>query len=283
MTKRLLKKYKLLKFYQEDLWGKLSLRIKFKKLKINRLFHEILREKRVFKTELNKERDRLKKKYGLDIPNLTNIQRKRRLYQFRMAFREFSKHLRRMHFRAPFNFRTDKGKPRRKVRRLTRFARRLKNRHKFIKFSTQSMNVRQFRSYLRKSRQARSSVLQFFRLFETRIDTLAFRLNLVESSAEARQMVNHRNFLINGNVLGFPSSYIDMFDVFSVKNKQFFYERSLSLFKKGVILFSLPTYLEVNLRIMSAIVYTWPTPLKVSYYRKIDFRLLSAIGPKMSK
>jgi len=190
--------------------------------------------------------------------------------------------LRRIHFRAPFNFRTDKGTPKRKTRRLSRFARRLKNRHKLKKFSTQSMNVRQFRSYLRKARQSRSVFIQFFRLLETRVDTLVFRLNLSESSGEARQLVNHRNFLINGKVVGFPSASIDMFDVFSVKNKNFFYNKSISLFKKGVIVFSVPVYLEVNFRIMSAIVYTWPLPYKVSYVRKLDAKLLASIGPKMS-
>lgn len=281
MSKRLSKKYKLLKFYQEDLWGKLALRVSFKKLKINRLFHEILREKKAFKIELSKERDRLRKKYGVDRASLSNVQRKRRLNLFRSAFRDFSKNLRRMHFRAPFNFRTDKGVPRRKTRRLSRFARRLKNRHKFRRFSTQSMNVRQFKSYLRKARQNRSTILQFFRLFETRVDTLSFRLNLVESSGEARQLINHRNFLINGSVVGFPSECINMFDIFSVKDKHFFHQKSLSLFKKGVIIFSLPSYIEINFRIMSAVIYTWPLPYKVSYVRRIDARLLSAIGPRM--
>jgi len=282
MSKRLDKKYKLLKFYQEDLWGKLALRISFKKTKINRLFHEIFREKNAFKSELAKERDRLKKKFRVDEPFSSDFQRKKRNALFRTAFNEFVKNLRRIHFRAAFNFRTDKGKPKRKTRRLSRFARRLKNRHKLRKFSTQAMNVRQLRSYIRKARRTRAVFIQFFRFLETRMDTLAFRLNLVQSSGEARQLVNHRNFMINGNIVGFPTKSIDIFDVFSVKDKQFFYNKSLNLFKKGLIIFSLPAYLEVNLRIMAAIIYIWPLPSKVSYVRKIDARLLVSAGPRMS-
>lgn len=282
MSKRFAKKYKLLKFYQEDLWGKLAIRLSFKKLKINRLFHEILREKSAFRTELNKERERLRQKFGLDKPFATDVERKRRTALFRSAFHDFSKNLRRIHFRAPFNFRTDKGKPRRKTRRLSRFAIRLKNRHKLRRFSTQSMNVRQFRNYLRLARKNRSVFVQFFRLMETRVDTLVFRLNLAASAGEARQLVNHRNFLINGRVVGFPTERIDFFDVFSIRDKKFFYDRSLSFFRQGVIVFSLPSYLEVNLRIMSAVVYTWPIPQKVSYVRKIDAKLLVAKGPRMS-
>jgi ribosomal protein S4 len=282
MSKRLDKKYKLLKFYQEDLWGKLALRISFKKTKINRLFHEIFREKNAFKSELAKERERLKKKFRVDEPFSSDFQRRKRNALFRTAFNEFVKNLRRIHFRAAFNFRTDKGKPKRKTRRLSRFARRLKNRHKLRKFSTQSMNVRQLRSYIRKARKTRVVFIQFFRFLETRIDTLAFRLNLVQSSGEARQLVNHCNFLVNGNVVGFSTKSIDICDVFSVKDKQFFYDKSLNLFKKGLVIFSLPAYLEVNLRIMSAIVYVWPIPAKVSYVRKIDAKLLASAGPRMS-
>jgi ribosomal protein S4 len=281
MSKRITKKYKLLKFYQEDLWGKLALRVSFKKIKINRIFHEIFREKNAFKSELVKERDRLKKKFGIDKPFSSDLQRKKQNTLFRLAFQEFSKSLRKIHFRASFNFRTDKGKPKRKIRRLTHFARSLKNRHKLRKFSTESMNVRQFRRYLKKARKSKSVFIQFFRLLETRVDTLAFRLNLGNSSGEIRQLVNHSNFLINGQIVSFPTQTIDIFDVFSVKNKEFFYKSSLSLFKKGMIIFSLPFYLEVNFRIMSAVIHVWPLPYKVPYLIKIYARLLVAAGPKM--
>ena len=276
MSKRLVKKYKLLKFYQEDLWGKLALRLTFKKIKVNRLFHEIFQEKNIFKSELEKERDRLRKKFRVDEPFSSDQQRRRRNSLFRAAFQEFMKNLRRIHFRAAFNFRVDKGKPKRKIRRLSGFARRLKNRHKLRKFSTQAMNVRQLRNYIRKARISNGIFLRFFKLLETRADTLAFRLNLVSSSGEARQLVNHKNFIINGRIVDFPTESIEMYDVFSVKNKEFFYKRSLSFFKKGLIIFSLPVYLEVNLRIMSAVIYIWPTVSTVSYVRKIDAKLLAA-------
>jgi ribosomal protein S4 len=282
MSKRLTKKYKLLKFYQEDLWGKLATRLSFKKVKINRLFHEIFMEKNVYRTELDKERQRLKKKFRIDEPFSSDFQRRKRNVLFRKAFQEFVKSLRRIHFRAAFNFRTDKGKPRRKTRRLSRFARRLKNRHKLRKFATQSMTVRQLRSYIRKARKSRFVFVKFFKLLETRVDTLAFRLNFVQSSGEARQLVNHRNFIINGKIVGFPTEAIDIYDVFSVKNKQFFYDRSLFLFHKGLIVSSLPFYLEVNFRIMSAIIFTAPLPSKISYVRKIDAKLLAAAGSRVN-
>jgi small subunit ribosomal protein S4 len=142
------------------------------------------------------------------------------------------------------------------------------------------MNVRQFRNYVRKARKTNAVFLQFFRSLETRIDTLVFRLNLAKTAGEARQLVNHRNFLINGNSVGFSSESINMFDVFSVKDKSFFYKKSVELFRRNFILFSLPSYLEVNLRIMSAVIFMWPQSSKVPYTRKIDARALVSGGPK---
>jgi hypothetical protein len=187
MTKRIQNRYKLLKFYQEDLWGRLAIKKSFKKVKINRLFHEIFQEKNAFRNELQRERLKIRERVGLNHSGLSFREKKRRNYEFKKLFREFSKALRHMYFKTPFNFRIDKGKPKRKIRRLTRFARRLKNRHKLRRFATESMTVRQLRNYFRKARKFKLVFVQFFRLLETRTDTLAVRLNLVYSSGEARQ------------------------------------------------------------------------------------------------
>lgn len=281
MTKRLKNRYKLLKFYQEDLWGRLAIRKNFKKVKVNRLFHEIFQEKNAFRNELEVERSKIRVRLGVDDSSISDLERKRRNAEYKRVFRDFVKSLRHMFFRIPFNFRIDKGKPKRKIRRLTRFARRLKNRHMLRRFATQSMNVRQLRSYFRKARKSKLVFVQFFRLLETRADTLAFRLNFAESAGEARQFVNHLNFLRNGSIISFPMESIDIYDVFSVKDKQFFYDKVISLFSKKLIVSSIPIYLEVNFRIMSAIIYTWPSRSKVFYLRNLDASLLAANGPRI--
>jgi small subunit ribosomal protein S4 len=281
MTKRIQNRYKLLKFYQEDLWGRLAIRKSFKKVKINRLFHEIFQEKTAFKNELQKERLKIRERVGLNQTGLSYKEKKRRNYEFKKLFREFSKALRHMYFRIPFNFRIDKGKPKRKIRRLTRFARRLKNRHKLRRFATQSMTVRQLRNYFRQAKKFKLVFVQFFRLLETRADTLAVRLNFVYSSGEARQLLNHQNFLINGHLVKYSTESINIFDVFSVKDKNFFYFKSLNLFKNKLIISSLPYYLEINFRIMSAIIFTWPLASKVFYLRNLDAKVLAANGPRI--
>src|SRR6185312_9000428 len=281
MTKRLKNRYKLLKFYQEDLWGRLAISKSFKKIKVNRLFHEIFLEKNAFRNELAKERVKIRARVGVDSPGLSDLERKRRNITFKRLYRDFAKSLRHIYFKIPFNFRIDKGKPKRKVRRLTRYARRLKNRHKLRRFATQSMTVKQLRGYFRRARRMKSVFVEFFRLLETRADTLAFRLNFVASAGEARQLLNHRNFVINGSVVSFPMESIDIYDVFSVKDKQFFYDKILSLFAGKLVITSIPVYIEVNFRILSAIIYTWPTSSKIFYVRNLDARLLAANGPRI--
>jgi len=87
--------------------------------------------------------------------------------------------------------------------------------------------------------------------------------------------------LINGKVVSFPTESIDIFDVFSVRDKQLFYNKVLELFSKNVIVSSIPGYLEVNFRIMAAIIYIWPTKSKVFYFRNLDACLLAANGPRI--
>src|SRR5271156_1570322 len=80
MTRRIRNKYRILKFYQEDLWGKLALRLAFKKIKLNRLFHEIFQEKNVFRSDVARERERLKAKYKVNDLHISNLERDELLF-----------------------------------------------------------------------------------------------------------------------------------------------------------------------------------------------------------
>lgn len=293
MSKRLIKKYKLLRFYEEDLWGQLEFHPTFKKVKINRIFYKEKEAWIRFQQELAVERERCRRVYHLDSPAPSEAVRRRRYAEYKRAMDAFTKSLRRMRFKAPFNFRIDKGRPRRQKRVFKSYAVLLRNRHQFLKFSTQAMNVHQFRGYLRKIRRGKASFINFYRFMESRVDTLVFRLNFAETAGEARQLVNHRNFLINGQVVGIPSDYIEFGDVFSVKDKEFFRTKVLESFKKKRVYFNLPVYLEINFRILSAILFMWPTQDRVSYFsasggRKLNknlasrVRLLAAAGPRMT-
>jgi ribosomal protein S4 len=291
MTKRIQRKYKLLRFYQEDLWGRLGISHTIKNVKINRLLREIQLEKTFFRREIQEESSRLKKKFGvLDMKTMQSLRGAARniawknFKRYKLALADFMEDLRVNRIRPDFNFRTDIGKPKRKTRFLSNFGRRMKLRQKLRRFTTAAMGVRQFRNYLRKARKHVTLILFFFRLFETRLDTLVFRLNLALTSGEARQLVNHGNFIINGREIIFPTHSIDVYDVMSVKDKQKFFDRALTYFQNQMIISSIPSYLEVNFRIMSAVLFINPLPNKVSYQspEKFDFKLLASSGPKFN-
>jgi ribosomal protein S4 len=181
-----------------------------------------------------------------------------------------------------FSFRIDIGTPKRLRKKITNYTRRLKSRHILRLFSGGAMNVRQFRSYLKKTRKQSSLILYFFKLFETRLDTLVYRFNFFDSPGQIRQSINHANFLINGKLVIFAGQHIDYFDVLSVRLKKMFFNKLIHRFKTHKVLFSIPFFIEINFRIMCLTIYCNPSPKKIFYPTKIPGALMASVGPRFS-
>jgi len=56
-------------------------------------------------------------------------------------------------------------------------------------------------------------------ILELRLDNVVFRMGLASSRAEARQLVNHGHFLINGSKVDIPSYAVEVGDVIEVKDR----------------------------------------------------------------
>ncbi len=56
-------------------------------------------------------------------------------------------------------------------------------------------------------------------MLETRLDNVAFRLGFASSRKEARQLVNHGHFKVNGKKVNIPSYTVKAGDVITVKDK----------------------------------------------------------------
>lgn len=69
-----------------------------------------------------------------------------------------------------------------------------------------------------------------FKLLELRLDNVVFRMGLAASRAEARQLVVHGHFLLNGSKADIPSLLTTVGDVIQVKDKS----RSTEKFKSLV-------------------------------------------------
>ncbi len=81
-------------------------------------------------------------------------------------------------------------------------------------------------------------------LLERRLDNVIYRMGIGASRAQARQLVNHGHFLVNGRKVNIPSYVIKVGDVITVKeskasNKYF---EALKAMKAG----TMPKWLEFN-------------------------------------
>ena len=69
-----------------------------------------------------------------------------------------------------------------------------------------SVLEKQFRNYFAKAEQRQGMTGEnLLRLLEMRLDNVVYRMGFARSRAEARQLVNHRHFTVNGRPTDIPS------------------------------------------------------------------------------
>lgn len=77
---------------------------------------------------------------------------------------------------------------------------------------------KQFRNYFKKAdRQQGITGENLLVLLERRLDNVVYRLGFASSRAEARQLVNHGHFTINGKKASIPSMMVRVGDVIQVR------------------------------------------------------------------
>jgi len=91
--------------------------------------------------------------------------------------------------------------------KVSEFGRQLREKQKMRRIY--GVLERQFERYMRdasaRKGQTGGALLS---LLETRLDNVIYRLNLATSRAQARQLVRHRHFLLNGKRVGIPSMQV---------------------------------------------------------------------------
>src|SRR5436190_3079220 len=107
-------------------------------------------------------------------------------------------------------------------------------------------------------------------VLEMRLDNLVYRLGFADSRAQARQLVNHGHFAVNGRKTDIPSFIAKPNDVISVRERakglEYFKIRALLLAQKGV-----PAWLRLDTNEMSGRVLTLPsrTDLELPLYEAL--------------
>ncbi|MFA5843725.1 MAG: 30S ribosomal protein S4 [Coriobacteriia bacterium] len=117
---------------------------------------------------------------------------------------------------------------------------------------------KQFRTYYEiASRLPGITGENLLRLLESRIDNVVYRLGLASSRDEARQLVRHGHYLVNGRRVDIPSYRVRPGDVIAVCEKA----RNLTVLKAALISSAkteVPGWLEVDVEKLSGKVLSAP-------------------------
>ncbi len=79
---------------------------------------------------------------------------------------------------------------------------------------------RQFRRYFAEAERRKGNTGDnLLQLLESRLDNVAYRMGFGSTRAEARQLVSHKAFMVNGQVVNIPSYMVKSDDVVAVREK----------------------------------------------------------------
>ena len=118
---------------------------------------------------------------------------------------------------------------------------------------------KQFRGYFEKAdRQKGITGTNLLLFLEKRLDNMVFRMGFANSRNEARQLIRHNHFLVNGRSVNIPSYLVNAGDEVSVKVKSRDVER-ISEAMETVARRGVPQWLELDKENFRAVVKTLPT------------------------
>jgi small subunit ribosomal protein S4 len=105
------------------------------------------------------------------------------------------------------------GKPTRQ--KVSEYGRQLREKQKMRRYY--GVHETQFANYFAEaSRVPGQTGKTFLSLLERRLDNVIYRLNLATSRSQARQLVTHRHFRLNGKIVNVPSIIMKPGDVISI-------------------------------------------------------------------
>ncbi len=94
------------------------------------------------------------------------------------------------------------------------------------------------------------------RLLETRLDNAVYRMGFASSRKEARQLVRHGHFTVNGRKVDIPSFVVSIGDVIKVKEKSM---SSVKFKERAEAAANVPNWVQVNFENLEGKVVSLPT------------------------
>lgn len=105
----------------------------------------------------------------------------------------------------------------------------------------------------------------FAYFLESRLDVVLYRSNFFSSIFAAKQFINHKKVFVNGMLVNKPGYRLKIDDVVHIKNSAIFYENLKYRLEKNMILTNHPSYLFVNYKLGLIKLISLPTNEKVPY------------------
>ncbi len=93
---------------------------------------------------------------------------------------------------------------------------------------------------------------------ESRLDNVVYTLGWASSRAEARQLVTHAHYLVNGNKVDIPSYLLKVGDVVTIKSKSRDSEKIKAVVENNASR-PVPAWLDINRETLEAKVVAMPT------------------------
>jgi small subunit ribosomal protein S4 len=102
--------------------------------------------------------------------------------------------------------------------KISEFGRQLREKQKMRRYY--GVLETQFSNYFRQAQRVKGQTgATFLQLLERRLDNVVYRLNLAQSRPQARQLVTHRHFRLNGRIVNVPSIIVKAGDVISIADR----------------------------------------------------------------
>lgn len=155
-------------------------------------------------------------------------------------------------------------------KKLSDYGMRLQEKQK-LKFLYGGLREGQFRRYFEEAaKTAGNTGIVLLQLLERRLDNVVYRLGFAKTRRQARQLVKHGHFLVNGKKVDIPSYRVDANDIIELREKS----KNLSVFKEnleGRDPRSVPKWLELDRDSMRGKVVEIPQDIELEIPVKVQY------------
>jgi small subunit ribosomal protein S4 len=131
-----------------------------------------------------------------------------------------------------------------KPRSLSDFARQLIEKQKIRYFYL--LKEKQMKNIVDKAKQLKDPLpVALIKLLESKLDTVIWRLGYTHSKLQAKQLISHGHFLVNGKKINLPNYLLKPGDVIEIKERS----KNLQIFKdlnKRLKLAQIPAWLKID-------------------------------------